>query len=93
MEGDPSRAYHMVGRPAAFGSSGRLGDRAGALLRKTGLAVAVHEMLKRRSVAERLHRDLVASGEMRVADEKQVDLCPCFVEATQLGKACRQKTA
>ena len=46
-------------------------DHAGASLRKAGLAVAINEMLKRRSVAEWLRRGPVAGCEMRVADEEQ----------------------
>ena len=36
--------------------NGRLRGHAGASLEKTGLAVAINEMLKRRSVAEWLRR-------------------------------------
>ncbi len=72
--------HHPVGRPAAFGPNGRLGGHAGASLRKTGLALAVNEMLKRRSVAEWLRRAPVAGCEMRVADEEQFDLCARLVE-------------
>ena len=68
-------------------------DHAGASLRKTGLAVAINEMLKRRSVAEWLRRGPVAGCEMRVADKEQFDLCGRLVEPAQLGKACRQETA
>jgi hypothetical protein len=68
-------------------------DHAGASLRKAGLAVAINEMLKRRSVAEWLRRGPVAGCEMRVADEEQFDLCARLVEPAQLGKACRQETA
>ena len=68
-------------------------DHAGASLRKTGLAEAINEMLKRRSVAEWLRRGPVAGCEMRVADEEQFDLCARLVEPAQLGKACRQETA
>jgi hypothetical protein len=42
-------------------------DHAGASLRKAGLAIAINEMLKRRSVAEWLRR-----AQWRVADEEQV---------------------
>jgi hypothetical protein len=62
-------------------------------LRKTGRAVAINEMLTRRSVAEWLRRGPVAGCEMRVADEEQFDLCARLVEPAQLGKACRQETA
>jgi hypothetical protein len=68
-------------------------DHAGASLRKAGLAIAINEMLKRRSVAEWLRRGPVAGCEMRVADEEQFDLCARLVEPAQLGKACRQETA
>ena len=68
-------------------------DHAGASLRKAGLAVAINEMLKRRSVAEWLRRGPVAGCEMRVPDEEQFDLCGRLVEPAQLGKACRQETA
>ena len=66
---------------------------AGASLRKTGLAVAVDEMLERRSVAEWLRRGPVAGREMWVADEEQFDLCARLVEPAELGKARRQETA
>ena len=66
---------------------------AGASLGKIGLAVAINEMLKRRSVAEWLRRGPVAGREMRVADEEQFDLGARLVEPAQLGKACRQETA
>ena len=66
---------------------------AGASLRKTGLAVAINEMLKRRSVAEWLRLGPVTGCEMRVADEEQFGLCARLVEPAQLGKACRQETA
>ena len=78
---------------AAFGSNGRLGGHAGASLRKTGLAVAINEMLKRRSVAEWLRRGPVADCEIRVADEEQFDLRARLVEPAELRKACRQETA
>ena len=68
-------------------------DHAGASLQKAGLAVAINEMLKRRSVAEWLRCGPVAGCEMRVADEEQFDLCGRLVEPAQLGKACRQETA
>jgi hypothetical protein len=68
-------------------------DHAGASLRKAGLAVAINEMLKRRSVAEWLRRGPGAGCEMRVADEGQFNLCARLVEPAQLGKACRQETA
>ncbi len=42
-------------------------DHAGASLRKAGLAVAINEMLERRSVAEWLRRGPVAGCKMRVA--------------------------
>jgi hypothetical protein len=68
-------------------------DHAGASLRKAGLAVAINEMLKRRSVAEWLRRGPVAGCEMRVSHEEQFDFCARLVEPAQLGKACRQETA
>ena len=68
-------------------------DHAGASLRKAGLAVAINEMLKRRSVAEWLRRGPVAGCEMRVADEEHFDLRARFVEPAELRKACRQETA
>jgi len=68
-------------------------SHAGASLRKAGLAVAINEMLKRRSVAEWLRRGPVAGCEMRVADEEQFDLRARLVEPAQLGKACREETA
>jgi len=61
--------------------------------RKTGLAVAVNEMLKRRRVAEWLRRGPVAGCEMRVADEEEFDLCARLVEPAELRKACRQEAA
>jgi len=45
-------------------------DHAGASLRKAGLAVAINEMLKRRSVAEWLRRGPVAGCEMRVRNSR-----------------------
>ena len=53
------RAAHHSGRLAAIlttTDNGRLRGHAGASLGKTGLAVAINEMLKRRSVAEWLRR-------------------------------------
>jgi hypothetical protein len=68
-------------------------DHAGASLRKAGLAAAINEILKRRSVAEWICRGPVPGREMRAADEEQFDLCGRLVEPARLGKAYRRETA
>jgi hypothetical protein len=62
-------------------------------LRKSGLAITLHEMLKRRSVAKWLGRGPVAGCEMRIADEKQFGFRARLVEPAQLGKARGEETA
>ncbi|MNY82454.1 hypothetical protein D3C86_2245590 [compost metagenome] len=50
-------------------------------------------MRERRCVAEWLHRDPMADGEMRVCDEKQLGLRTGLFEPAELGQARRQETA
>lgn len=70
-----------------------LSSRAGGSLRKPGLSVSLHEMLKRRGIAKRLGRGPVAGCEVRIADKEEFGLCARLVEPAQLGKACGQETA
>ena len=68
-------------------------SRAGASVREPGPAKTVDEVRERRIIPERLRGGPAAGRELRVGDEKQLDLRAGFVEPAKLREACRQEAA
>ena len=63
-----------IAQAGSFNETEEVWERLEQFSSKSRLAKTIDEMLERRGIAEWLRRGPVASREMRVADEEQVDL-------------------
>ena len=82
-----------IAQAGSFNETEEVWERLEQFSSKSRLAKTIDEMLERRGIAEWLHLGPVASREMRVGDEEQVDLHARLAQPAELGKACRQESA